>query len=37
MPLAEIDPAWESDRNALPHTDRDAVARIGPFESEGSV
>lgn len=36
VPLAEVDPAWIADRDALPAADRDAVARIGPFESEES-
>ena len=34
VPLAEIDAAWISARDALPASERAAVERIGPFESE---
>ena len=34
VPLAEIDPAWVSARDALPAADRAPVERLGPFESE---
>jgi 2-amino-4-hydroxy-6-hydroxymethyldihydropteridine diphosphokinase len=34
VPLAEIDPAFVSLRDALPASERDAVERIGPFTHE---
>jgi 2-amino-4-hydroxy-6-hydroxymethyldihydropteridine diphosphokinase len=37
VPLAEIDPAYVSLRDALPAADVAAVERIGPFEREGSA
>jgi 2-amino-4-hydroxy-6-hydroxymethyldihydropteridine diphosphokinase len=35
VPLAEVDPAYATLRDALPRRDLDAVERIGPFEREG--